>query len=364
MYMNKTKKRTHMHKKSKKTRKNKKSHTKKIIKKFRKNKTGKRCRKSNKNKNKLRGGSAPTDDVPDLSDSIQSLLNNTYSWFNDENIANFKLLSQAIKTDAANVIKITNNLIAEDYSSPENDIHAFENKTLLMLLAHIADPESMKILLEKLNGSTVEESVSDETIAYVNQISDTGETALMWALDALDETLKPGILEGKLQACIDCIDILLKYKADPNITLKFGTPLISAIRSGNFAVIKLLLDNGANPNFKSESNSDMPLIEAANIPNFDILELLLDKGADVNAESSVGKTALELVLNYDAKKNNDEDEENNKKCARLLIDRGADTEHEAIDYNKENTDNSKITLGQYAKQLFGENFVTAPSSTE
>ena len=55
------------------------------------------------------------------------------------------------------------------------------------------------------------------------------------------------------------MELLLKYRAQPDFEDEHGwTPLSRAVEEGNVAVIQLLLDQGAKPDYKytvvSESN--------------------------------------------------------------------------------------------------------------
>jgi ankyrin repeat protein len=92
------------------------------------------------------------------------------------------------------------------------------------------------------------------------------------------------------------------------------TPLIYAAFSGHEAVVRLLLDRGADVEAKAEDKWTA-LIWAAILGHEAIVRLLLDRGADVEAKAGNGRTALTLVasLGYEA-------------VVRLLLDRGADVE--------------------------------------
>jgi ankyrin repeat protein len=105
--------------------------------------------------------------------------------------------------------------------------------------------------------------------ADVNAKNDAGATALMWAANDLAKTR-----------------VLLNHHADVNARSNdMHMPLIIAARKpGNAAVVRLLLDKGANPNPNAHPTTESsPLTEAALSADPAIVELLLAKGADVKA---------------------------------------------------------------------------------
>ncbi len=79
---------------------------------------------------------------------------------------------------------------------------------------------------------------------------------------------------------------LIGYAADAN------EDLLAAVRKGDVAAVKALLDNGANVNAKSPYGAT-PLFFAANRGNIEIVKLLLERGADVDVKDTFyGATAL------------------------------------------------------------------------
>ena len=76
---------------------------------------------------------------------------------------------------------------------------------------------------------------------------------------------------------------------------KYGnTPLIKACFSGNIDIVKLLLENDADPNMQDEEGYT-PLMEAcriSHINNTDIVKLLLSHGVDINIQNHQERTAL------------------------------------------------------------------------
>ena len=128
--------------------------------------------------------------------------------------------------------------------------------TPLMYAALYGDAEAVRLLLE---------AGADPNIR--NQ---AGATALMWAVDDLDKTR-----------------LLIRGGADVNARSDDGrTPLlIAAGRSGSYDVVKLLLDRKANPSqvVNTYRGPMTPLRLAAEAGDEALLRMLLDRGADAKA---------------------------------------------------------------------------------
>jgi hypothetical protein len=78
------------------------------------------------------------------------------------------------------------------------------------------------------------------------------------------------------------VSVLLKSGVNLNFRDELGvTPLYAAIKTNDFKVVKLLLDNGADPNFSAKMGWELfPLGFAVFKKNLEIIKLLLEKGAD------------------------------------------------------------------------------------
>src|ERR1035438_3521145 len=146
--------------------------------------------------------------------------------------------------------------------------------------------------------------------ALVNNPEPDGTTPLAWAARADDLPL---------------VETLLSAGANPKAPNRYGvTPLELATTNGNPAMVGALLKSGADP-------TATILMTAARTGNADVMRILLDHGGiDVNArEPSYGETALMSAAS-----------ENHPAAAKLLIQHGADV-------------NARSTKLIYAKDRFG-----------
>ena len=109
------------------------------------------------------------------------------------------------------------------------------------------------------------------------------------------------------------LQVMLKSGANPNITEPRSgvTPLMHSAIVGSADAMKLLLDNGADPNLTTTAGSTALMFSVTDIAK---VRLLLDRGANVNAASKFGRTALLLAALS----------EGSADIVRLLITKGAD----------------------------------------
>lgn len=130
------------------------------------------------------------------------------------------------------------------------------------------------------------------------------------------------------------VRLLLDNKAEPDVATSTGvTPLMIASASGNAVVVRLLIERGADPNAKEKTYGQTALMFAAASNQPDAIGVLLEKGANISAATKAraplaidggeplgGLTALHYAVR-----------QGNVDAADALLDRGADVNGASAD---------------------------------
>lgn len=140
---------------------------------------------------------------------------------------------------------------------------------------------------------------------------------------------------GETEKVLECIS----QKADTvNALNEHGfTPLIIAVYRNQSEVAKILLKNGAEPDYNSQEGS--ALVAVCYKGNLELAELLLEYGADINATGANGVTSLIFAA-----------QSRNVELVKLLLDHNAkasikDTSgNTAFDYAKNSENKVLIEL--------------------
>jgi hypothetical protein len=113
---------------------------------------------------------------------------------------------------------------------------------------------------------------------------------------------------------------LLKNKHDPDVKDSYGrTPLSWAAENGHEAVVRLLLDTGADLETKDKDHDRTPLLYAAAKGHEAVVKLLLEKGAELEVkDEAYNQTALLYAA-----------EEGHEAVVKLLLEKGAELETES-----------------------------------
>ncbi|KAH7418982.1 ankyrin repeat-containing domain protein [Cadophora sp. MPI-SDFR-AT-0126] len=165
------------------------------------------------------------------------------------------------------------------------ELRSTEEWTPLALAAHKGNEHLVQVLLD------LGASVEAEAGLHV--------TPLIAAIDSDHSNQK--VLEMLLAAGSDANELVT-----PGSKEKSGCALIAAIRRGDIQAVKLLLDHGADPNTVN-GDECTPLMTAVRLQNEAIIDILMERGADVNLccepnldldEDHVTVTALEVAAEY------------------------------------------------------------------
>jgi ankyrin repeat protein len=176
--------------------------------------------------------------------------------------------SQAQSTLLLNAIKANNlqevTALLDEGVSP--NIYDDDSDHSLMNGALYASAECMEMLIKKG--------------ADVNAKNKLGETALMWSAHDFQKT-----------------KLLLENGARVNdTTRKRNTALlIACVGNNQHEIVKLLLQNGADPHI-ANTRKETTLIRVALFGDTSTAALLLAKGVDINAQNIVGETVLRTAV--------------------------------------------------------------------
>lgn len=92
--------------------------------------------------------------------------------------------------------------------------------------------------------------------------------------------------------------ILLDKGANNAADARRYTPLHCACNGGNYDIVKLLIQNGAEVNCKNDSESTPSLHRSSYYDHVDVSRLLIDNGADINSKSGLGLTPLHIACTF------------------------------------------------------------------
>ena len=159
-------------------------------------------------------------------------------------------------------------LLLEKGANPNNRAHKYFGPSYCALLHALLKKSSNKIINKLLHAG-----------AYLNSFNMCG-TPLYAAIEYNPE----------------CIPLLLKYGADPNLILiDKGSPLYCAIqKNSDIKYIRTLLEFGASPN---KDKKCIPLHLVICLKNLPCFQLLLDYDANINAKSGPW-TTLRLAKEF------------------------------------------------------------------
>lgn len=113
---------------------------------------------------------------------------------------------------------------------------------------------------------------------------------------------------------MEICNLFLEANIDVNLCDEFGTPLLNnAVRVENTALVKKLIEAGANINTVSEDRGYTPIMDAVFMGNLELTKIFIDLKADINTINKEGQTNLVLAVGADR-----------TEICKLLVENGAD----------------------------------------
>jgi len=110
-------------------------------------------------------------------------------------------------------------------------------------------------------------------------------------------TLGMAVIDQNFQEAEQILSVGNKWEIDePDHT--GTTPLLYAASYGHPAMVKWLLDKGANINVQHKYTGETALLYGSYYGNIAVITILLDRGVDINQKNNTGYNALEYARKY------------------------------------------------------------------
>jgi len=172
--------------------------------------------------------------------------------------------------------------------------------------------------IEKISENELELREPDGTTTKLKRITDVadgenGKTATI-CQKPFEKTITAG---EKWKIIIDneCNELAAKIAGkdlDPNAIYAEKSPLAYAIEKHRRPLIRILIKNGADVNYKRKSDGATPLIVAAQMGDYQLVNTLINAGASIEDYDQEKQTALIIAA-----------KENNKNIVKKLLSVGA-----------------------------------------
>jgi ankyrin repeat protein len=179
------------------------------------------------------------------------------------------------------------------------------------------------LLAVETNDASLVEIILREGLHRNEKGRGTNEASVITSVPALYEVDSNG--ESALWKAVrlknmPMIKVLLEEGADPKLPIKGETILKEVVQSGDIAITALLLHHGVDPNTINKAGEPV-LIQAVTANKERIVKLLLENGADPNLRSSIGQSDTALIRAVRG---------NNSSMVKLLLRKNAQIDLHAL----------------------------------
>jgi ankyrin repeat protein len=130
-----------------------------------------------------------------------------------------------------------------------------------------------------------------ETASNQEDVDDSKENVEEYAREAFDDVIEMGDFK-------DFERLVAAYTKHPLGAAVLPNALRVAVIYSRVEMVKLLLERGVNPNTPSTAVGYTPLMQAAASANLALVRLLINAGADLNSEDQQGHTPLDEAEMY------------------------------------------------------------------
>ena len=184
-----------------------------------------------------------------------------------------------------------------------------------------------------------EEYFEAENEAFENwksarEIIKARDTLLQMGIPVTGEALASCAGEGSIRE----VSLFLAAGFSADTRNKSGVPLLNiAARKGNWEILKLLIDCGAQLDMQADDRGTSPLLDSVMSKNLDMVNALIEAGANLDIKSKDGQTALVVAVGA-----------GEGKIVEILLKAGADPDI---------SDSMGVSARKYAN-LFHKNDIT------
>ncbi|RGP62916.1 putative ankyrin repeat protein [Fusarium sporotrichioides] len=176
-------------------------------------------------------------------------------------------------------------------SEPKPDLAAVDGTgdSLLMSAVRLGNPQLIKPIVDA--GAAVKDDPKGQELVReaIESCSHEAVDILLKAgvelglKDDADDAEEPPLPFAAAKGLLECVRVMLRHKADPDVNGPFGTALYRAVEKGHLDIVRLLLENDPKPSMEIvPPNQDALLIRAICTGNTELVSLLIQHGVRID----------------------------------------------------------------------------------